>query len=61
MAMDEITVMDNLDVFKRNGFIIEVDPEMPTGRRCKLISLPMSRETMFGVEGKLIKPLKWCQ
>ncbi|KAF8249781.1 DNA mismatch repair protein MutL [Wilcoxina mikolae CBS 423.85] len=50
-AMDEITVIDNLDIFKKNGFIVEVDPEMPTGRRCKLKSLPMSRETVFGVAG----------
>jgi len=51
MAMDEIAVQDNLDVLRGNGFVVEVDPEMPTGRRCKLVSLPMSRETIFGVEG----------
>ena len=51
MAMDEIAVMDNLDVLKRNGFVVEVDLEQPTGCRCKLISLPMSKETVFGVEG----------
>ena len=51
MTMDEIAVQDNLDVLKRNGFVVEVDPEMPTGRRCRLVSLPMSRETVFGVEG----------
>ncbi|KAA8895381.1 hypothetical protein FN846DRAFT_970047 [Sphaerosporella brunnea] len=50
MAMDEIAVMDNLDVLKRNGFVVEVDLEMPTGRRCKLVSLPMSKETVFGIE-----------
>ncbi|KAI5851015.1 hypothetical protein BZA05DRAFT_430366 [Tricharina praecox] len=50
MAMDEIAVQDNLDVLKTNGFVVKVDPEMPTGRKCRLISLPMSKETMFGVE-----------
>jgi len=48
--MDEIAVIDNLDVLKKNGFVVDVDPEAPTGRRCKLISLPMSKETVFGVE-----------
>jgi DNA mismatch repair protein PMS2 len=52
MAMDEIAVMDNLDVLKKNGFVVDIDPEMPTGRRCKLISLPMSKETVFGIEGE---------
>jgi DNA mismatch repair protein PMS2 len=51
MAMDEIAVMDNLDVLKRNGFVVDVDPEAPMGRRCKLVSLPMSKETIFGLEG----------
>lgn len=50
MAMDEIAVMDNLDLLKRNGFVVHVDPESPTGMRCSLVSLPMSRETVFGVE-----------
>jgi DNA mismatch repair protein PMS2 len=51
MAMDEIAVMDNLGVLKRNGFVVDVDLEAPMGRRCKLISLPMSKETIFDIKG----------
>jgi DNA mismatch repair protein PMS2 len=50
MAMDEVIVTEHLDVFKKNGFIIEVDPEAPTGARCRLISLPLSKETVFGIK-----------
>lgn len=50
MAMDELAVSDHLDVFRRNGFVVEVDAEAPTGQRCRLMSLPMSKETVFGVE-----------
>lgn len=50
MAMDELTVIEHLDVFRRNGFGIQVDEEETMGRRCKLVSLPMSKETVFGVE-----------
>ncbi|KAH8155332.1 uncharacterized protein LAJ45_00342 [Morchella importuna] len=50
MAMDEVIVTEHLDVFKKNGFIIEVDPEAPTGARCRIISLPLSKETVFGIK-----------
>ena len=49
MAMDEVAVADNLGVLRRNGFVVAVDADAPTGRRCALVSLPMSRETVFGV------------
>lgn len=52
MAMDEIIVTDNLEIFRKNGFIIEADPDGPVGSRCKLVSLPMSKETVFGLPGK---------
>jgi DNA mismatch repair protein PMS2 len=61
MAMDEIAVVDNLDVLKKNGFVVDVDPEAPTGKRCKLVSLPMSKETIFGVEGSSPAFLTWPQ
>ena len=56
MAVDEIVVMDHMDTFKKNGFIIEVDPEAPVGEKCKLVSLPMSKETMFGLDGTIPPP-----
>ncbi|TGZ85744.1 DNA mismatch repair protein MutL [Ascodesmis nigricans] len=49
MAMDEIAVIANLDVFKKNGFIVKVnDDEMP-GKKCRLMSVPMSKDTVFGM------------
>ncbi|KAI5839313.1 hypothetical protein DFP73DRAFT_562263 [Morchella snyderi] len=50
MAMDEVIVTEHLDLFKKNGFIIEVDPEAPTSTRCRLISLPLSKDTVFGIK-----------
>lgn len=50
MAMDEVAVLDSLAVLKRNGFVVGADPEAAPGHRCHLLSLPMSRETVFGVE-----------
>ncbi|KAG0633607.1 hypothetical protein HOY80DRAFT_896239 [Tuber brumale] len=50
MAVDEIVVIDHIDTFKKNGFVIEVDPGAPAGEKCKLISLPISKETVFGLD-----------
>ncbi len=48
-AIEEETVISNRSVLEKNGFIIEVDDtgSLPIGRRCKLVSLPMSREVVF--------------
>ncbi|CAZ80184.1 unnamed protein product [Tuber melanosporum] len=50
MAVDEIVVIDHIDTFKKNGFVIEVDTGAPVGEKCKLISLPISKETVFGLD-----------
>ncbi|KAF3942348.1 hypothetical protein ABW19_dt0208735 [Dactylella cylindrospora] len=49
-AMDELVVMDNLDVLKKNGFVVEIDDEGNVGRRCKLVSLPMSKDKVFDMQ-----------
>lgn len=49
MAMDEVVVSEHLPVFRKNGFVIEIDPEAPTGARCRLVTLPLSGSTVFGV------------
>ncbi|KAI9816178.1 MAG: hypothetical protein M1827_001779 [Pycnora praestabilis] len=48
-AIEEEIIVENLDALEKNGFIVEIDNsgEEPVGRRCKLISLPMSREVVF--------------
>jgi len=50
-AMEELVVMDNLETFKRNGFVIEVDDDAMTGARCQLVSLPMSKGVIFDAKG----------
>lgn len=49
-AIEEETVMEHLAILEKNGFIVKVDREASVGRRCQLISLPLSRETVFSLE-----------
>ncbi|KAF3314119.1 hypothetical protein TWF173_004988 [Orbilia oligospora] len=49
-AMDELVVMDNMDVLKKNGFVVEIDDEGPVGKRCRLVSLPMSKDKVFDLK-----------
>jgi len=48
-AIEEEIIVENLAVLEQNGFLIEVDSsgDAPVGKRCRLISLPMSREVVF--------------
>lgn len=50
-AMEEETVFDNNEALLKNGFQVEIDTSgnEEVGRRCKLVSLPMSREVTFDV------------
>ena len=50
-AMEEEIVLDNNKALLKNGFQVEIDTsgDEEVGRRCKLISLPMSREVTFDV------------
>ena len=50
-AVEEEVIIDNLPTLERNGFIVEVDTsgDEPIGRRCKLVSLPLSKEIVFNV------------
>ncbi|BFZ59424.1 ATP-binding mismatch repair protein [Saitoella coloradoensis] len=50
-AIEELVVAENLDVVRRNGFEVVVDDDGPTGRKCTLIGLPMSKNTIFTVKG----------
>lgn len=50
MAMDEVVVAEHLAVFRKNGFVIEIDPDAPTGARCSLLTLPLSGNTVFGIK-----------
>ncbi|KAF7593702.1 hypothetical protein BBP40_010994 [Aspergillus hancockii] len=50
-AVEEEIVIENQSALEKNGFIVEVDDSggEPIGRRCKLISLPLSKEVVFGI------------
>ncbi|GIC85463.1 ATP-binding mismatch repair protein PMS1 [Aspergillus udagawae] len=50
-AVEEEIVIENRTALEKNGFVIEVDDSgnEPIGQRCKLISLPLSKEVVFGV------------
>jgi DNA mismatch repair protein PMS2 len=50
-AVEEEIVIENQPALEKNGFIVEVDDsgDEPIGRRCKLVSLPLSKEVVFGV------------
>ena len=43
--------MENLAVFKENGFDIIVDEEAPCGSRLAIRAIPYSKNTTFGEEG----------
>lgn len=50
-AVEEEIVLENRTTLEKNGFIVGIDDSgnEPIGRRCKLISLPLSKEVVFGV------------
>lgn len=48
-AIDEEIVLEHTTALTANGFLIDTDTsgESPVGTRCKLLALPMSKETTF--------------
>ncbi|KAI9718552.1 MAG: hypothetical protein M1812_004003 [Candelaria pacifica] len=50
-AIEEETLLNNLPTLTSNGFLISInqDPSTSTGQRCKLLSLPMSKEIIFNL------------
>ena len=48
-AVEEEVIIDNISALEKNGFIVDVDTsgDEPIGRRCKLLSLPLSKEVVF--------------
>ncbi|PLB55740.1 putative DNA mismatch repair protein [Aspergillus steynii IBT 23096] len=51
-AVEEEIVIENQAILEKNGFVVEVDDsgDEPIGRRCKLVSLPLSKEVVFGLQ-----------
>ncbi|KAL9035528.1 MAG: hypothetical protein Q9214_006540, partial [Letrouitia sp. 1 TL-2023] len=50
-AVEEETIIENEDALVKNGFLVEVDQSgnSPVGQRCRLLSLPISREVTFSI------------
>jgi DNA mismatch repair protein PMS2 len=47
-AIEEEIIIENLPALEKNGFIVEINTETARiGRRCKLLSLPLSKEVVF--------------
>ena len=48
-AIEEEIILENNTALIRNGFLVDMDTtgDLPVGQRCKLVSLPMSREVTF--------------
>ena len=49
-AANEAILMDNIEIFQKNGFDFEIDHNAPAMKKIKLVSLPMSKNWTFGVE-----------
>jgi DNA mismatch repair protein PMS2 len=50
-AVEEEVVLENRAALEKNGFVVTIDEsgDEPIGRRCQLVSLPLSKEIVFGV------------
>ena len=51
-AVEEEIVLENAEALQQNGFIIDADTSgnSPVGQRCRLLSLPLSREVTFNTK-----------
>ncbi|KAJ2944257.1 hypothetical protein O0L34_g18240 [Tuta absoluta] len=49
-GVNEQILMDNLDVFKKNGFTFEIDADALPTKRVKLLTIPMSKNWIFGID-----------
>jgi len=49
-AVSECILIDNIEIFRKNGFDFEVNEDAQTTRKVKLVSVPVSKNWTFGVE-----------
>ncbi|XP_013172344.1 PREDICTED: mismatch repair endonuclease pms1 isoform X2 [Papilio xuthus] len=47
-GVNEEILMDNLQIFKKNGFTFEIDENALPTKRVKLLTIPMSKKWIFG-------------
>ncbi|XP_033108608.1 mismatch repair endonuclease PMS2-like [Anneissia japonica] len=49
-AVNESILMDNIDIFRKNGFEFEISEDAPLTQKVKLVSLPISKNWTFGTD-----------
>ena len=51
-AVEEEIILENMPALEKNGFLVDIDTsgDEPIGRRCRLVSLPLSKEVVFDIE-----------
>lgn len=51
-AIEEEIILENNSTLLKNGFLVSIDQsgDLPVGQRCRLLSLPMSREVTFDIK-----------
>ncbi|XP_060029238.1 mismatch repair endonuclease PMS2 isoform X2 [Erinaceus europaeus] len=49
-AVNEAVLIENLDIFRKNGFDFVINDSAPVTKRAKLVSLPTSKNWTFGVQ-----------
>ncbi|AET40134.1 ATP-binding mismatch repair protein Ecym_5379 [Eremothecium cymbalariae DBVPG len=61
-VIDELLVLDNLELFRRNGFKINSNENNPPGSRIEVVSLPSSKQMVFKMDDfyELLHLLKEC-
>eukprot|EP01104_Vermistella_antarctica_P002413 TRINITY_DN12656_c0_g1_i1.p1 TRINITY_DN12656_c0_g1~~TRINITY_DN12656_c0_g1_i1.p1 ORF type:complete len:950 (-),score=186.26 TRINITY_DN12656_c0_g1_i1:28-2877(-) len=47
---DELTLIDNIHIFRANGFDFDIDEGRPPGSKVKMLAYPFSKGTDFGME-----------
>ncbi|XP_067135070.1 mismatch repair endonuclease PMS2 isoform X2 [Centruroides vittatus] len=47
-AVNELLLIENLEIFQKNGFDFEINENAKTGEKIKLTSLPISQDWSFG-------------
>ncbi|XP_050672074.1 mismatch repair endonuclease PMS2 isoform X1 [Leptidea sinapis] len=47
-GMNEQILIDNVSIFKKNGFTFDIDENSPPTKRVKLLTIPMSKNWIFG-------------
>lgn len=52
-AAEELVVIDNLEIFQANGFEVEILSDNEPTKRIRIVSQPVSKNTVFDKKGKI--------